>query len=1527
MSPRKPGALVLEDGGVYPGRLFGAEPPGDGEVVFNTCMTGYQEILTDPSYAGQMIVMTYPLIGNYGANTADPESGRVWARALVVREIADDPSNWRAEGALGQVLRDSGVPGLTGVDTRSLTRHLRSVGARRAVLAGLDKPYDTRDPASRAATDVLVERARQVTPIEEQDLVTAAACTEPFEWDEPLEFRVYARSVERSLEGRTIAVVDYGVKRNILRSLKSRGARVMVLPPSSSAADILAVGADGVVLTNGPGDPAQLAPQVDVVRELVGKTPMIGICLGHQLLGQAAGATTGRLPFGHHGGNHPVKDEDTGEVHITSQNHEFQVLGDTLPADSGFYVAQRNLNDGSVEGLSHRDLPVFSVQYHPEGAPGPHDNQYVFDRFAHIISDAASGAGTGRTGVAAEAERPPRPRKVLVIGSGPIIIGQAAEFDYAGTQACKALREEGIETVLVNSNPATIMTEPGVADRTYIEPLTVEVIERIIAREKPDGLLPTLGGQTGLNLGVALHDAGVLDRYHVRLLGTPLEAIRKAEDREAFKQFLIEIGEPVVESRTVESLEEGHAFLAAVGLPLVVRPAYTLGGTGGGFIHEEAEFDEAVQHGLDASPITQVLLERSLVGWKEIEYEVMRDAADTCITVCNMENLDPMGVHTGDSIVVAPSQTLSDKEYQMLRSSALKIIRGLGIEGGCNVQYALDPDSFQYYVIEVNPRVSRSSALASKATGYPIARVAAKVAIGKRLDEIPNQVTGRTLAAFEPALDYCVVKIPRWPFDKFPDADRTIGTQMKATGEVMAIERTFEGALMKALRSLEQKPPQLDGAPVPEQLLREPNDRRLYALLATLRQRLPADAEGAAALVEEIHQLTSIDPWFLRRLAHIVEIEKRLAGPLTPELLREAKVAGFTDRTIADKSGESDEDVRAATFEAGLKVAYKLVDTCAAEFAATTPYYYSTYEAEDESPHGGRAEAGRLAPSVLVLGSGPIRIGQGIEFDYCSVNAALALRDGGWASAMLNSNPETVSTDYDTSDRLYFDPLDEESAANVIRAESATGVVVQFGGQTAINLAEPLAKRGATILGSQVDAIDLAEDRRRFEATLREIGIPQPPGATASSVVEARAIAERVGYPVLVRPSYVLGGRAMEIVHEPEDLERYLEGARDALARGTILVDKYLVGGEFEVDAICDGEGVMIPGIMEHVERAGVHSGDSFAVYPAQHLSQEDVDHLVDYTRRIALRLKIVGLLNIQYVLHRNRIYVIEVNPRASRTVPFLGKVTGVPMIQVAMEVMMGRSLADQGYSDGLWEWRGAFAVKAPVFSMSKLLEVDSHLGPEMKSTGEVMGIDTELAPAMFKAFLASLDRLPREGVALCTIADGDKAEALPILARLVEMGFTVHATSGTARALRAAGISVSEVAKISEGSPNVVDLIKRGAVDLVINTISNETTPGRLGLTGAPLAIRDGFEIRRAAVERRIPCLTSLDTAAALVESLNLLALDGAFHVATLDEYINRRAGEASTGPDPDDAVEEAHEASEIPLDVPEDREEAMLS
>ncbi|HEX3303181.1 MAG TPA: carbamoyl-phosphate synthase large subunit, partial [Thermomicrobiales bacterium] len=900
-------------------------------------------------------------------------------------------------------------------------------------------------------------------------------------------------------------------------------------------------------------------------------------------------------------------------------------------------------------------------------------------------------------------------KSVLVLGSGPIVIGQAAEFDYAGTQACTALREEGIRTILINSNPATIMTDEDVADAVYIEPLTPEVVRRVIQREKPDGLLPSLGGQTGLNLAVQVAEQGILDRYGVRLLGTQLESIKAAEDRKLFKELLESIGEPAIQGQIVTSLEEAHAFAELVPFPLVIRPAFTLGGTGGGIATNAQELDTIVTSGLGASPIHQVLLERSLQGWKEIEYEVMRDSNDTCITICNMENIDPMGVHTGDSIVVAPSQTLSDKEYQMLRTSALKIIRALKIEGGCNIQYTLNPDSFEYAVIEVNPRVSRSSALASKATGYPIARMAAKIAIGKRLDEMVNQVTGKTTAAFEPALDYCVVKIPRWPFDKFAKADRSIGTQMKATGEVMAIDRSFEGALMKAIRSLETNANDLGwedknwtSLDKLEALIRRPNDVRLWAVAAAMRRGVCAD---------DIHAWSKIDLWFLDKIAHLIDLERQIAaGPLTDDLLWESKRSGFSDDQIGRLAGTSAADVRARREAVGMNPVYKMVDTCAGEFASNTPYFYSTYEEEDEAiPTGGK--------SAVVVGSGPIRIGQGIEFDYCSVQAAKALQDAGYDSIMINSNPETVSTDFDASDRLYFEPLDVESVHEVLKHEGQVEagmppVIVQFGGQTAINLAEPLSERGVTIFGSSQDTIDIAEDRERFEAFLRGLGIPQPHGAAVSTLIDATDVAERIGYPVLVRPSYVLGGRAMEVVYNEDHLARYIRNATNMNPDHPVLVDKYLLGKEVEVDAICDGEEVLIPGVMEHIERAGVHSGDSFAVYPGIRLYPAEIDTIVEYTTRIALAIGARGLINIQYVIHAGRLYVLEVNPRSSRTVPFLSKVTGVPMVKLATNIMLGKSLQEQGYEGGLWPRQPLIAVKAPVFSMAKLRGVEVHLGP-----------------------------------------------------------------------------------------------------------------------------------------------------------------------------------------------------------------------
>ncbi|HEY7348845.1 MAG TPA: carbamoyl-phosphate synthase large subunit [Ktedonobacterales bacterium] len=1064
-------------------------------------------------------------------------------------------------------------------------------------------------------------------------------------------------------------------------------------------------------------------------------------------------------------------------------------------------------------------------------------------------------------------------KKALVIGSGPIIIGQAAEFDYAGTQACRALREEGITSVLVNSNPATIMTDEGVADITYIEPLTVEVLERIIARERPDGLLATLGGQTGLNLAIALADAGVLERYHVRLLGTPLKTIRQAEDREEFKRLLQQIGEPVPPSLTVTTLSDARAFASSNGYPVVIRPAFTLGGTGGGIAFTPAELERIVRGGLSASPIHQVLIEQYLKGWKELEYEVIRDSADTCIVVCNMENIDPMGIHTGDSIVVAPSQTLSDKDYQMLRDAAIHIIRALGIEGGCNVQFALDPLSAQYYVIEVNPRVSRSSALASKATGYPIARVATKIAIGRRLEEIPNPITGQTSAAFEPTLDYVVVKIPRWPFDKFPAAERRLGTQMKATGEVMAIDRSFEAALQKAIRSLELGSRSFWEQQGERQIEWDlahtlaPTDTRLWQIINLLRR------DASDAMLQTLQEQTGIDIFFLYKFRNLVLMEQRLtAETLSEPLLRAAKRFGFSDQQIGACAGQSAESIGSQRKAWDIRPVFKMVDTCAAEFAARTPYFYSAYEQENEAEPLG-------AQRALVLGSGPIRIGQGIEFDYCSVRSATALSDAGFQSILVNSNPETVSTDFDLSDRLYFEPLDAESVLAVLENEGQPAAIAQFGGQTAINLAAPLAQQHVSILGTSVEAIDLAEDRRRFDDLLEHLHIPRPQGSTVTTGAAALEAAERIGYPVVVRPSYVLGGRAMEIVYTPDELDRYISQIGAYYRERPILIDRYLKGKEVEVDAICDGAEVLIPGIMEHIERAGVHSGDSIAVYPARRLSAQESAAIVDYTTIIARALKIRGLLNAQFVITEPsgqesaspssdqpaaNVFVLEVNPRSSRTVPFLSKATGVPMVTLATRIMLGSSLQQEGYQSGLYPNQPLIAIKAPVFSMGKLTGAETALGPEMKSTGEVMGIDFSYHAALTKALIAAGVRLPETGAALVSIADRDKNEALPIMQALAASGYQLYATAGTAHFLKQRGMDAAVVGKISEGDTSIPSLIRQRQVHAVINTISGGHSRIREGGE-----IQDGFEIRRAAAESQVPCFTSLDTARAVVDVL----------------------------------------------------------
>ncbi|MBO0412179.1 carbamoyl-phosphate synthase large subunit [Enterococcus hulanensis] len=1040
-------------------------------------------------------------------------------------------------------------------------------------------------------------------------------------------------------------------------------------------------------------------------------------------------------------------------------------------------------------------------------------------------------------------------KKIMVIGSGPIVIGQAAEFDYAGTQACLALKEEGYEVVLVNSNPATIMTDREIADTVYIEPITLEFVSRILRKELPDAILPTLGGQTGLNMAMELADSGILDELKIELLGTKLSAIDQAEDRDLFKKLMEELDQPIPESEIVNTVEEAVAFANTIGYPIIVRPAFTLGGTGGGMCDNEEELRTVAENGLKLSPATQCLIEKSIAGFKEIEYEVMRDSADNAIVVCNMENFDPVGVHTGDSIVFAPSQTLSDYEYQMLRDASLSIIRALKIEGGCNVQLALDPHSFNYYVIEVNPRVSRSSALASKATGYPIAKLAAKIAVGLTLDEMKNPVTETTYAEFEPALDYVVAKIPRWPFDKFESGERVLGTQMKATGEVMAIGRNIEESLLKAVRSLEigtyhAELPELSEVTddeLTEKMVKAQDDRLFYLTEAIRR----------GYSIQEINELTKVDLFFLDKLLHIVELESELAqNKKDVDLLKKAKQNGFADVKIAQLWGMSANEVREFRTAEKIVPVYKMVDTCAAEFESQTPYFYSTYEFENESVRSDKE-------SVLVLGSGPIRIGQGVEFDYATVHSVKAIQAAGYEAIIMNSNPETVSTDFSVSDKLYFEPLTLEDVMNVVELEQPIGVIVQFGGQTAINLAEPLVNSGVKILGTTIEDLDRAEDRDQFEQVLQSLSIPQPPGDTATSAKEAVVIAERIGYPVLVRPSYVLGGRAMEIVENQSDLEDYMAHAVKASPEHPVLVDRYLIGKECEVDAICDGETVLIPGIMEHIERAGVHSGDSMAVYPPQTFSDELKATIEDYTRRLALGMNCIGMMNIQFVIHNDEVFVIEVNPRASRTVPFLSKITNIPMAQIATKAILGQSLKELGYEDGLYPESDMVHVKAPVFSFTKLQKVDTYLGPEMKSTGEVMGTDRNLAKALYKAFAASGLHLPDFGAVLFTVADENKDEALDLAKRFKDVGYSLIATAGTAKFLEENGLNAKTVAKISEADDNnVIDLIRTGKAQVVINTMDKNRQNSS----------EDGFIIRREAVEHGVPLFTSLDTADAIL-------------------------------------------------------------
>ena len=1042
-------------------------------------------------------------------------------------------------------------------------------------------------------------------------------------------------------------------------------------------------------------------------------------------------------------------------------------------------------------------------------------------------------------------------KKVLVIGSGPIIIGQAAEFDYAGTQACRELKKEGIEVILINSNPATIMTDKNMADKIYIEPLTVETVKKVIKKEKPDSILPNLGGQTGLNLAMELAESGFLTEYNVRLLGTKADGIRKAEDRQAFKDMMEEIGEPCISSKVVYNVGDAIDFAKKIGLPVIVRPAYTLGGTGGGIAYTIEELEEICGSGLRLSRVHEVLIEKCISGWKEIEYEVMRDSKGNCITICNMENIDPVGVHTGDSIVVAPSQTLANKEYQMLRTSAIKIISSLKIEGGCNVQFALNPKSFEYAVIEVNPRVSRSSALASKATGYPIAKVATKIAIGYALDEIINEVTGKTYACFEPVLDYVVVKIPKWPFKKFLTASRDLGTQMKATGEVMAIASNLEAGLMKAVRSLEEN---IDSLILPklkeftreeiDEKLKKVDNERIFVIAEALRRGISID---------EIHDLTTIDKFFIGIISNIVKLEKDLQErELDANLIRKAKEYGFNDKVISELSKQNIREIKAIRLGNRIIANFKMVDTCSAEFEAKTPYYYSSYDEEDEVKISDKKK-------ILVLGSGPIRIGQGIEFDYCSVHGIWALKKAGYDTIIVNNNPETVSTDFDVADRLYFEPLTPEDVENIVDAEKPYGAIVQFGGQTAIKLTKALSDMGVEILGTQEKDMDRAEDRKEFDDALNNCGILRPKGSTIFTVEEAKEVANKLGYPVLVRPSYVLGGQGMAIAYDDKEIEEYVNEINEIAQEHPILVDKYILGKEVEVDAICDGDDILIPGIMEHLERAGIHSGDSISVYPTQTLDKKYEEQIIEYTKKIAKELKIIGMLNIQFIVSKDKVYIIEVNPRSSRTVPYISKVTNLPMIDIATEVILGKKLKDMPYGTGLYKKSEYVCVKMPVFSFEKIKNADTSLGPEMKSTGEVLGVDKNFENAILKAFIASGVNVAKNGNILITLRDKDKEEMLPIAKKFKDKGFIIYSTIGTAKFLKEHNIETIVVEKIWEGKDSILELIQSGKINFIINT----PTKGKQ-------ANRDGFKIRRLAVECKIPCFTSLDTANALYKAID---------------------------------------------------------
>ncbi|MBM4291527.1 MAG: carbamoyl-phosphate synthase large subunit [Deltaproteobacteria bacterium] len=1457
-------ALVLETGEVLWGRAVGARGEAVGELCFNTALTGYQEVLSDPSYAEQLITFTAPHIGNVGVNALDQEHPRPACRGAVMRERPTAASSYRAEGDLEAWMAARGLVGICEVDTRALTHRLRGGAPRAAVVSGA------------GALDVAgaLERARAWRGLEGAELSLTVAEEKLGPWAGGL-WSPPERPAPPPPAGPAprVAVVDFGVKDNILRCLAGRGCEVVVVSPRVTLDALLALAPHAVCLSNGPGDPAATLEYAGpLLRGLLtdpraAALPLLGICLGHQLLGLALGARTEKMRQGHRGANHPILNVERGTVEITSQNHGFMVVD--LPA--GVRETHRSLFDGSIAGLRVEGRPVRSVQYHPEASPGPHDSAYLFDE---LVADARAllrgEPAPAWAGARREGGGDARRRRVLIVGAGPIVIGQACEFDYSGAQACKALRAVGHEVVLVNSNPATIMTDPQMADRTYIEPLTVEYLREIIRVERPDALLPTMGGQTALNLSLELERQGVLARYGVELIGAKAEAIDTAEDRQKFRDAMDEIGLSSPRSRLVSSVAEALVAVERTGLPAVVRPSFTLGGSGGGIANTLEELKEIVAHGVRLSPVGQALVEESLLGWKEFELEVVRDRHDNGIIVCSIENVDPMGVHTGDSITVAPALTLTDKEYQRLRDGALACLRRVGVDtGGSNVQFAVHPRDGRAAVIEMNPRVSRSSALASKATGFPIAKVAARLAVGSTLGELQNELTRATPASFEPSIDYVVVKVPRFTFEKFSDDTPELGTSMKSVGEVMAMGRSFRAALQKALRGLEVGLTGLSEQPLPA----DP-----AAALALLRERRPmrlllaAQALRAGLRVEEIAGASGFDPWFVRELEALVAAEEALRAD--PGLLSSAeglwsyKRLGFSDARLAELTGRKEGEVRAARWARGVHPAYKRVDTCAAEFEAHANYLYSSYEGPPESCLGDPCEARPSArDKVIILGGGPNRIGQGIEFDYCCVHACYAVREAGCEAIMVNCNPETVSTDYDTADRLYFEPLTAEDVVEIARVEMARGrlrgVIVQLGGQTPLNLAAALDEAGIPILGTSRDVIDRAEDRGRFQELVEGLGLRQPASGVATSAEEAVAVARRVGYPVLLRPSYVLGGRAMRLVGSDEEARAYMAEAI-AAGRGGVLVDKYLSNAiELDVDALCDGREVCVVGVMEHIEEAGVHSGDSACALPPYSLSEAQVEEVRAQTCALALALGVVGLMNVQFALYEGALYLIEVNPRASRTVPFVAKATGVEVAKVATRLMLGEPLSAQPLAARA---DGYTAVKEAVFPFARFPRSDMGLGPEMRSTGEVMGWDRSFALAYAKAQQAAGMALPRAGRALFTVpAPSERGRFAEVAEALAALGYEIAATPETEETWRAQGIDC-EVRPYSEA--DAIAAIKAGEVHALVSvgSQSGEISP-----------------LRRAALAAGLPYFTRLTNARSLVRALRALHARGVPSVRAL--------------------------------------------